>query len=190
MTFLAVSAAEIFSPFVGDSEKAIVEVFTKARQSAPALLFIDEIETLVAGRDFSGAQSLSDRVLAALLTEMDGLGGDLGGGVVVVGATNRPQILDSALTRPGRLDTHINVPPPDDSDRRDILETLLRSVPHDHMDTVRIAEMTSGYTGADLECVIREAVLHQLSENMEASKLEQGSVEDIIKKYHPSLSRG
>ena len=64
---------------------------------------------------------------------MDGLGGDLGGGVVVVGATNRPQILDSALTRPGRLDTHINVPPPDDSDRKDILETLLRSVPHDHM---------------------------------------------------------
>ena len=190
VTFLAVSAAEIFSPFVGDSEKAIVEVFTKARQSAPSLLFIDEIETLVAGRDFSGAQSSSDRVLAALLTEMDGLGGDLGGGVVVVGATNRPQILDSALTRPGRLDTHITVPPPDDNDRRDILETLLRSVPHDNMDTVRIAEMTSGYTGADLECVVREAVLHQLSENMEACKLEQISVEDIIKKYHPSLSRG
>ena len=80
VTFLAVSAAEIFSPFVGDSEKAIVEVFTKARQSAPALLFIDEIETLVASRDFSGAQSSGDRVLAALLTEMDGLGGDLGGG--------------------------------------------------------------------------------------------------------------
>ena len=190
VTFLAVSAAEIFSPFVGDSEKAIVEVFTKARQSAPALLFIDEIETLVAGRDYSGAQSSGDRVLAALLTEMDGLGGDLGGGVVVVGATNRPQILDSALTRPGRLDTHISVPPPDENDRREILETLLRPVPHDDMDTGKIAELTPGYTGADLECVVREAVLHQLSLDMEACSLEQKSVEDIIKNYHPSLSRG
>ena len=190
VTFLSVSAAEIFSPFVGDSEKAIVEVFTKARQSAPALLFIDEIETLVASRDFSGAQSSGDRVLAALLTEMDGLGGDLGGGVVVIGATNRPQILDSALTRPGRLDTHITVPPPDENDRREILETLLRPVPHDDIDHRRIAELTPGYTGADLECVVREAVLQQLSLDMEACRLEQNSVEDIIRKYHPSLSRG
>ena len=190
VTFLSVSAAEIFSPFVGDSERAIVEVFTKARQSAPALLFIDEIETLVAGRDCSGAQSSSDRVLAALLTEMDGLGGDLGGGVVVVGATNRPQILDSALTRPGRLDTHITVPPPDEADRREILVTLLRNIPHEDIDNVKIAKETRGYTGADLECVIREAVLYQLSHNMEACRLEQRSVEEIISKYQPSLTRG
>ena len=189
VTFLSVSAAEIFSPYVGDSERAIVEVFTKARQSSPALLFIDEIETLVAGRDYGGAQSSSDRVLAALLTEMDGLGGELGGGVVVVGATNRPQVLDSALTRPGRLDTHISVPAPHTGDRREILDTLLRKVPHSALDTGALAAATEGYTGADLECVVREAVLLQLSRNMEACQLEQDYLEEIISKYNPSLSR-
>ena len=189
VSFLSVSAAEIFSPFVGDSEKAIVEVFSKARQSAPALLFIDEIETLVAGRDYSGAQSSSDRVLAALLTEMDGLSGELGGGVVVVGATNRPGILDSALTRPGRLDTHISVPLPDQSDRVDILRTLLRHVPHHHLDTDHVSGLTEGYTGADLECVVREAVLSQLSDDMESQSLEQQYLVDTISRYSPSMSR-
>ena len=189
VTFLSVSAAEIFSPYVGDSERAIVEVFTKARQSAPALLFIDEIETLVAGRDISANQSSSDRVLAALLTEMDGLGGDLGGGVVVVGATNRPQILDSALTRPGRLDTHIVVQCPDHGERQEIIKTVVRNVPHDNIDIVKIADITDGYTGADIECVVRESVLSQLSHNLETCKLEQKYLEDVICKYNPSLSR-
>jgi len=189
VTFLSVSAAEIFSPYVGDSERAIVEVFTKARQSAPALLFIDEIETLVAGRDFSGNQSSSDRVLAALLTEMDGLGGDLGGGVVVVGATNRPHILDSALTRPGRLDTMIEVQVPDHEDRQEIVKTVMRNVPHGDIDFVKIADITDGYTGADIECVVRESVLSQLAHDLDTCILEQKYLEDVVAKYNPSLSR-
>ena len=98
-TFLAVSPAEIFSPYVGDSEKAVLEVFRKARVGAPTILFIDEIDALVASRDTDGRKSSSDRVLAALLTEMDGLGGEGGQRVIVVAATNRPETLDPALTR-------------------------------------------------------------------------------------------
>ena len=122
ITFLSVTAAEIFSPYVGDSERAIIELFTKARQAAPTILFVDEIDALVTGRDMGGAQSSSDRVLAALLTEMDGLGGDIGGRVVVVGATNRPHMLDSALTRPGRLDTMLVVNPPNIETRKRYLK--------------------------------------------------------------------
>merc|ERR1712059_195605 len=117
----SVSAAEIFSPYVGDSEKAILELFRKARMGAPTILFIDEIDALVTNRDGQGHKSNSDRVLSALLTEMDGLGGGAGGRVILVGATNRPMALDCALTRPGRLDTLLEVPLPDSRTRASIL---------------------------------------------------------------------
>lgn len=190
ITFLSVTAAEIFSPYVGDSERAIIELFTKARQAAPTILFVDEIDALVTGRDMGGAQSSSDRVLAALLTEMDGLGGDIGGRVVVVGATNRPHMLDSALTRPGRLDTMLVVNPPNIETRKAIFDTLLKKVPHGVLDIDCMAQETEGYTGADLECVVREAVLHQLSKNMSSSKLEQDSLASVLSSYKPSLVRG
>ena len=189
-TFLSVTAAEIFSPYVGDSERAVLELFTKARQAAPTILFIDEIDALVTGRDIGGAQSSSDRVLAALLTEMDGLGGEVGGRVVVVGATNRPHMLDCALTRPGRLDTMLVVDPPDCMTRKEIFSTLLRSVPHNTLDLDRMARDTDGYTGADMECVVRESVLLQLTKNMSAISLEQDSLDTILGNYKPSLTRG
>jgi len=189
-TFLSVTAAEIFSPYVGDSERAILELFTKARQAAPTILFIDEIDALVTGRDIGGAQSSSDRVLAALLTEMDGLGGEAGGRVVVVGATNRPHMLDCALTRPGRLDTMLVVNPPDCQTRKEIFSTLLRSVPHNTLDLDRMARDTEGYTGADMECVVRESVLLQLTKDMSALSLEQDSLDTVLGSYKPSLTRG
>ena len=128
-TFLSVTAAEIFSPWVGDSERAVVELFRKARMGAPTVLFIDEIDSLVAARG-GDRQKAADRVLSALLTEMDGVGGgrEGRGRVFVVGATNRPDSLDPAITRPGRLDSLLYVPPPDRDGRRDILEALLRKV--------------------------------------------------------------
>jgi len=190
VTFLSVTAAEIFSPYVGDSERAVLELFTKARQAAPTILFIDEIDALVTGRDMGGAQSSSDRVLAALLTEMDGLGGGMGGRVVVVGATNRPHMLDSALTRPGRLDTMLVVNPPDLQARKKIFATFLKNVPHGVLDLDSLARKTQGYTGADLECVVREAVLHELTKNMSAVLLEQDSLDTILGSYKPCLIRG
>ena len=104
-------------------------------------------------------------------------------------ATNSPQKLDSALTRPGRLDTLITVPPPDLQDRLEILETLLTNIPHQNIDLTSIAENTENYTGADLECVVREAVLESLADNMQVDCLEQKYLDKIISRYTPSLSR-
>ena len=191
ITFLAASAAEIFSPWVGDSERAVVELFSRARRSAPAILFLDELEAVVAGRDAGGRQSCSDRVLAALLTEMDGLGGEeeRGGRVVVVGATNRPELLDPALTRPGRLDTLLPVPPPGEQDRQEILSTLLKTVPHGELDLAGLATSTAGFTGADLECLVREAALLQLARDLGAARLHQECLDTVTATYQPSLAR-
>ena len=181
VNFLSVSLAEIFSPYVGDSEKALVEVFSKARKLAPSILFLDEIETFVASRgEYDSGQSSSDRVLSALLQEMDGLGGELGGRVIVVGATNRPQALDSALTRPGRFDVHIAVPLPNSDERQDILKTVMNKVPQDNIDLAAISDMTEDFTGADLECLVREAVLLALSEDINCDKLSQKYLEQIL----------
>ena len=176
-TFLSVSAAEVFSPYVGDSERAVVELFRKARMGAPTILFIDEIDALVSSRQGSTG---SDRVLAALLTEMDGLGGE-GGRVVVVGATNRPEALDCALTRPGRLDSILEVGLPDCGERSAILSTLLRPVPTEpglQLDT--LAEATEGWSGAQLEALVREAVLALLEKNMGATSLSMEALEAAL----------
>jgi len=173
-TFLAISPAEIFSPYVGDSEKAVLEVFKKARVGAPTILFIDEIDALVASRDTEGRKANSDRVLAALLTEMDGLGGEGGQRVVVVAATNRPETLDPALTRPGRLDSIVEVGLPDATTRVAILSTLLQNVPTEpDMDLQIVAEETQGRSGAELEAVVREAVLGLLAQDINTSILTQ-----------------
>ena len=141
----------------------------------------DEIETFVAGRgEYNSGQSSSDRVLSALLQEMDGLGGELGGRVIVVGATNRPQALDSALTRPGRFDVHIAVPLPNSAERQDILKTVMTKVPQDDIDLAVISDMTEDFTGADLECLVREAVLLALSDDINCDKLSQTYLEQIL----------
>ena len=145
--------------------------------AAPTILFIDEIDSLVSSREGAGQKGNSDRVLAALLTEMDGLGGE-GGRVVVVAATNRPQALDSALTRPGRLDSILEVGLPDTAARSAILAALLRSVPTEgELDLGRVAEATDGCSGAELEGVVREAVLALLSKDMGALCLTQDALE-------------
>jgi len=181
-TFLAISPAEIFSPYVGDSEKAVLEVFRKARVGAPTILFIDEIDALVASRDTDGRKSSSDRVLAALLTEMDGLGGEGGQRVIVVAATNRPETLDPALTRPGRLDSIVEVGLPDTATRTAILSTLLQKVPTEPgLDLRGVAEESEGRSGAELEAVVREAVLGLLAENLNTNILTQKALEEAAK---------
>jgi len=181
-TFLAISPAEIFSPYVGDSEKAVLEVFRKARVGAPTILFIDEIDALVASRDTDGRKSSSDRVLAALLTEMDGLGGEGGQRVIVVAATNRPETLDPALTRPGRLDSIVEVGLPDTATRTSILSTLLQKVPTEPgLDLRGVAEESEGRSGAELEAVVREAVLGLLAENLNTNILTQKALEEAAK---------
>ncbi len=161
--FISVKGPEILSKWVGESERAIREIFQKARQAAPCVVFIDEIDA-IAGMRGTDVTHVTDRVVNQLLTEMDGIS-ELKD-VVVIAATNRPDILDPSLLRPGRFDRIIYVPPPDEKARLEILKVHTRNVPlADDVDLAEIAKETEFYTGADLEALVREAALNALRRN-------------------------
>lgn len=166
LNLISVKGPALLSRFVGESEKAVREVFLKARQACPCIVFFDEIDALLPMRQ-SGASDghVSERVIGQFLAEMDGIE-DLRD-VVVLGATNRPDLLDPALLRPGRFDVRIAVGLPDRVAREEILRVHLRGVPAgDDVDIRVLADETDGLTGAELEalclkaklCVIREAL--------------------------------
>jgi AAA family ATPase len=135
LNFIAVKGPELFSKWVGESEKAIRDIYRKARAASPAIVFFDEIDALATQRGASGSASVGDRVLSQLLTELDGIvgsagaGGELSSAVVTIAATNRPDLLDPALVRPGRFDRQVYVGPPDLDARRDILKIVSRPPP-------------------------------------------------------------
>ncbi|KAF9106666.1 hypothetical protein BGX29_008815 [Mortierella sp. GBA35] len=166
-SFLSVNGAALYSSFVGDSEKTIRETFHQARLSAPSIIFFDEIDTIVGKRNFSaggggggdgGGDSVQERVLSTMLNEMDGV--ENATGVLIVAATNRVDLIDKALLRPGRFDRVVYVPPPDLDARRQILNIYTRDIPlADDVDLDAVAETTEMYTGADLQNVCREAAL-------------------------------
>ncbi|KAG2598923.1 hypothetical protein PVAP13_5KG386900 [Panicum virgatum] len=162
LNFLAVKGPELFSKWVGDSEKAVRSLFAKARANAPAIIFFDEIDGLAATRGHENdGTSVADRVLSQLLVEMDGL--DQRIGVTVIGATNRPDKIDPALTRPGRFDRLLDVQPPNEADRADIFKIHTRCIPHGpDVDLKELARLTEGYTGADIKLVCREAAVAAL----------------------------
>ncbi|QCJ46567.1 MULTISPECIES: CDC48 family AAA ATPase [Haloprofundus] len=157
--FISVKGPELLNKFVGESEKGVREVFSKARENAPTVVFFDEIDAIATerGRN-SGDSGVSERVVSQLLTELDGL--EALEDVVVIATTNRPDLIDSALLRPGRLDRHVHVPVPDEEARRKILEVHTQHKPlADDVDLDRIARRTDGYVGADLEALAREAAM-------------------------------
>jgi transitional endoplasmic reticulum ATPase len=155
--FISIKGPELLNKYVGESEKGVREVFEKARQNAPTVIFFDEIDSIAGqrGRNMSDS-GVGERVVSQLLTEMDGL--EELEDVVVVAASNRPDLIDSALLRPGRLDRHVHVPVPDDEARQRIFEVHTREKPlADDVDLERLARRTEGYVGADIEAVCREA---------------------------------
>ncbi|KAI8609771.1 P-loop containing nucleoside triphosphate hydrolase protein [Chytriomyces sp. MP71] len=155
LNFISVNGSKIFSKYLGDSESKVRKVFELARQIAPSIIFFDEIDILGTRREWTedGASGVNERVLSTLLNEMDGVSEQ--NGVIVIGATSRPEKLDDALLRPGRLDHHLYIPLPDIHDRHEILRKLmLRKC---ELDFSRIAKVTDGFTPADLEVLIREA---------------------------------
>ncbi len=163
--FIAVRGPEILSKWVGESEKAIREIFRKARQAAPTVIFFDEIDAIAPMRGLSVDSGVTERIVNQLLAEMDGI--EKLENVVVIAATNRPDILDPALLRPGRFDRLIYVPPPDKGARVEILKVHTRSVPlAEDVSLEEIAEKTEGYTGADLAALVREATLRAIREQM------------------------
>jgi len=187
--FIAVRGPEILSKWVGESERAIREIFRKARQYAPTVVFFDEIDAIayIRGTDI-GSSRVGERIVSQLLTEMDGIG-ELQG-VVVIAATNRPDMLDPALLRPGRFEKLIYVPPPDERSRLEILRIHTRGMPLDEdVDLVELARITEGYTGADLAALIREAGMMALRESISNPVIKWKHVEGALRKVRPSITR-
>ena len=155
--FISIKGPELLNKYVGESEKGVREVFEKARSNAPTVVFFDEIDSIAGERGrTTGDSGVGERVVSQLLTELDGL--EALEDVVVIATTNRPDLIDQALLRPGRLDRHINVPIPDGVARRKIFEVHTRDKPlADGVDLDDLAARTDGYVGADIEAVCREA---------------------------------
>jgi transitional endoplasmic reticulum ATPase len=186
--FIAVRGPEVLSKWVGESEKAIRKVFQKARQAAPCIIFFDEIDSIAPRRGLYGGESgVTERLVNQLLTEMDGI--EKLKSVVVIAATNRPDILDPALLRPGRFDRVVYVPPPDKKGRLEIFKVHTRNMPlAEDVDLEKLAEITEGYTGADIEAVCREAALNALREDPHAKKVHMKHFEKALEMVSPSVS--
>jgi transitional endoplasmic reticulum ATPase len=186
--FISIKGPEVFSKWVGESEKAIREVFRKGRMAAPAVIFFDELDALVPRRGLGYADSgVSERVISQLLTEMDGIVALED--VVVIAATNRPDILDPAVLRPGRFDRLIYVPPPDDASRLTIFKIYTKNMPlAKDVDLERLAASTKSYSGADIEALCREAALNALRRDIKAKEVSLADFEEAMKKIGPSIS--
>jgi len=192
--FIAVKGPEVLSKWVGESEKAVREVFRKARQAAPCIVFFDEIDSIASRRGLRTDSGVTDRIVNQLLTEMDGI--TLMKGVMVLAATNRPDILDTALLRPGRFDKVIYIPPPDEKARYEIFKVHTRNMPlSENVDLEKLAKSTEGYTGADIAAVCREAAMSALREALKEpgkplkeAKVQMKHFEEALKKVEPSIS--
>ena len=162
--FIAISGGEVLSKWVGESEKALRELFRKARQAAPCILFIDELDALAPLRGLGGGEGslVSERLVDTLLTEMDGLKAMKK--VVVLGATNRPDMLDKALMRAGRFDRVVEIPMPDEKSRLEIFRVHTKKMPIKGVSIEALAKQTEGYSGADIENVCREAGMNAIRE--------------------------
>ncbi|MCX8150666.1 MAG: CDC48 family AAA ATPase [Candidatus Bathyarchaeota archaeon] len=186
--FISIKGPEVFSKWVGESEKAIREVFRKARMAAPAVIFFDEIDSLTPQRgSATGDSGVSERVISQLLTEMDGILSLQD--IVVIAATNRPNLIDPAILRPGRFDRLIYVPEPDEQSRLQILKLYTANMPlAKDVDLNQIVLATKYYSGADLENLCREAAMHALRRDINASEVSMKDFQDALKEVGPSVT--
>ncbi|MFD6197614.1 AAA family ATPase [Mycobacteriaceae bacterium NPDC060252] len=182
----AVKGAELMDKWVGASEQAVRELFRRARDSAPSLVFLDEIDALAPRRGQSFDSGVTDRVVAALLTELDGV--EPLRDVVVLGATNRPELIDPALLRPGRMERLVFVEPPDAQARKDILKTAARAVPLDaDVDLDALAAELDGFSAADCAALLREAAMAAMRRSIDAADVTVADVETARATVRPSL---
>jgi transitional endoplasmic reticulum ATPase len=196
--FISVKGPELLSKWVGESEKGIREIFRKARQAAPCIIFFDELDAITPARGGSfGDSHVTERVISQFLTELDGL--EILTNVVVIGATNRPDIIDPALLRPGRFDRILYVPPPDRDSRQQIIKihTKKKHLAED-VNIDQLADDTDGYTGADIASLSSAAVMLALREHVskykdpkeaeehkEEVKIHRTHFEEAMKKIRP-----
>ncbi|MFH1317325.1 MAG: CDC48 family AAA ATPase [Candidatus Woesearchaeota archaeon] len=184
--FILVKGPELLSKWVGESEKAVREVFKKARQTSPTIIFFDELDSLAPRRGVNSDTHVTERVVNQLLTEMDGLE-DLND-VVIIAATNRPDMIDTALLRPGRFDRIILTPAPDINTRKKIFEVHTKNMPLKGVDLSDLAEKTEGYAGADIEAICREAAILALREDIKAKEITLKHFEAALQKVRPSIT--
>jgi transitional endoplasmic reticulum ATPase len=183
---LSVKGAELLSKWVGDSERAVRELFRRAREAAPTLVFLDEVDALAPTRGLATDGGTADRVVAALLTELDGV--EELRNVVVIGATNRPDLIDPALLRPGRLERLIYVPPPDGPARAAILRASSKQVPLDaSVDLDALGADLAGFSAADCAALIRESALAAMRDSLEATTVTAANVATARERVRASL---
>ncbi len=185
--FILVKGPELLSKWVGESEKAVREIFKKARQVSPTIIFFDEVDSLAPRRSGDSDNHVSERVVNQLLTEIDGLV-DMHD-VLIIGATNRPDIVDTALLRPGRFDRIILTPAPDENARLEIFKVHTKGMPLKDVDLEEMAKKTEGYAGADLEAVCREAAILALREDIDSKEVTLKHFEKSLQKVRPSVSK-
>ena len=188
--FISVRGPQLLSKWVGESEKAIREIFKKARQVAPSIIFLDELDAIAPIRGTEFGSKTSERVINQLLTELDGI--EVLKNVVVIAATNRPEIIDPALIRSGRFDRLVFIGPPSREGRIEIFNIHLKNLKNGHLsDDVNIeelADLTDNYVGSDIESLCREAVMLALRENFDTEKVEMRHFKDALKKVRPALA--
>ncbi len=186
--FIQVKGPSLLSMWVGKSEEGVRKIFERARQVAPCIIFFDEIDAMAGKRGMDSGTKVTERVLNQLLAEMDGL--ENLNNVIVIGATNRPDMLDSALLRPGRFDKILLVDAPDEKSRENILKIHTKGMPlAKNVDIAEIARDTIGYTGADLEALAREAAMLALRESHDAKEVRKKHFDEALNKVRPSVTK-
>jgi transitional endoplasmic reticulum ATPase len=186
--FISIKGPEVLTMWVGESERKVREIFRRAKQVAPSIIFFDEIDSLAPKRGLELGTRVTENIVSQILTEMSGLE-DMHN-VVVIAATNRPDMLDSAIMRPGRFDRQVLVPAPDADARQEIFNVHTKKMPVDKKVNLKsLAKETEGYSGADIEAVVREAGLNALREDMKASSVKKKHFDDALKKIRPSIDQ-
>ena len=187
--FISIKGPELLSKWVGESEKAIREVFRKAKMAAPCIIFFDEFDSIAPSRGRHTSDSgVSEKVLSQFLTELDGL--EVMKDIVVIAATNRPDILDPALIRPGRIDRILLVPAPEETARLEILKIFTKGMPLTaNLKIEKLIEFTDGFSGADIETWCREAAMIALRENIRARKITFDHFKEAKKDVYPSITK-
>ncbi len=186
--FIAVKGPELKSMWVGESERRIRELFRRAKQVAPCIIFFDEIDALAPRRGLYFGERVTESIVSQLLTEMSGI--EELKGIVVMAATNRPDIVDPALLRPGRFDKLVLVPPPNEKGRLEILKVHTKNMPlAKDVNLQEIARKTEGFSGADLEALCKEAAMSALRESLKAKNVSKKHFEEALKKIKASITK-
>jgi transitional endoplasmic reticulum ATPase len=185
--FISIKGPEVMSKWVGESEKAVRELFKKARQVAPTIVFLDELDSIAPMRGTDTGSHVTDSVVNQLLTSIDGL--ESMEGVVVIGATNRPDIIDPSLLRPGRFDRLVLIPSPDKEARLEIFKIHTKNMPlGKDVDIKNLADATENYSGADIESLCREAAMLTIRENEKSAKVKKIHFDKAMESVRASIT--